>query len=165
MWIKKVAETPINSMGNIVDSLNGESRENAPSINAVNNGLAGKYPLMDYSTTEQDTGMKSITGHEIYQRTFLFDPSQMYHVPESDIYRLTHGIENIETYIKYEGFYDYLPEGTTDPYSRGIVPFYPDIYLMGFDYGSPQYFEIYIDGAIVSHVTNCYVTIWYTKTV
>lgn len=43
MWIKKVAATPMDSMGNIVDSLQSNSRENAPSIHAVNEAILGWF--------------------------------------------------------------------------------------------------------------------------
>lgn len=43
MWIRKVAVTPMDSMGNIVDSLQSNSRENAPSIHAVNEAILGWF--------------------------------------------------------------------------------------------------------------------------
>ena len=59
-WIKKVTETPLNAVAKVVNSLNGSSYFNAPSINAVNNGLAGKantnhsHSIDDISDIELD---------------------------------------------------------------------------------------------------------------
>ena len=41
-WIKKVAETPLDLIAKVIDSLSGNSKYNAPSIRAVNAGLATK---------------------------------------------------------------------------------------------------------------------------
>lgn len=49
-WIKKVSSAPLRVVGHILDSLSGNSTENAPSIRAVNSALnAINVPLGDLS--------------------------------------------------------------------------------------------------------------------
>ena len=49
-WIKKVSSVPLRVVGHIIDSLSGNSTDNAPSIRAVNSALnAINVPLGDLS--------------------------------------------------------------------------------------------------------------------
>lgn len=49
-WIKKVSSAPLRVVGHILDSLSGNSTDNAPSIRAVNSALnAINVPLGDLS--------------------------------------------------------------------------------------------------------------------
>lgn len=45
-WIRKVAETPLETLAKVIDSLSGSSQTNAPSINAVNNALQDMSELI-----------------------------------------------------------------------------------------------------------------------
>lgn len=51
MWLKKIAETPLNTFARVIDSLTSASADeqkiNAPSINAVNDALKNKVDVSD----------------------------------------------------------------------------------------------------------------------
>lgn len=47
MWIKRVSVTPLNAIAKVIDSLNGSSTTNAPSIHAVNTALGSLEDSVD----------------------------------------------------------------------------------------------------------------------
>lgn len=66
-WIKKVATTPLDTLAKVIDNLTQETnnRTNAPSIRAVNEGLANKwadiYPIGSIYLTVDPTFDPSVT--------------------------------------------------------------------------------------------------------
>lgn len=66
-WIKKVATTPLDTIAKVIDNLTQETnnRTNAPSIRAVNEGLANKwadiYPIGSIYLTVDPTFDPSVT--------------------------------------------------------------------------------------------------------
>ena len=91
MRIKKVTQTtPIS--GEIVDSLDGNSTDKAPSIRAVNEAL-----LDAYSTEETRIGTW-IDGKPIYRITKHFTSSGVGNIT------FAHGINNIDNLVNLYGF-------------------------------------------------------------
>lgn len=56
---------------------------------------------VDYSTDEQDTGLKWIDGKKIYQKTLTFKTAS-----DNNITSYTHSIANIDKVIDYSGIID-----------------------------------------------------------
>lgn len=87
MRIKKIGQsTPVT--GQIIDSLNGNSTTNAPSIRAVNEALS-------YSTSEKKIGTW-IDGKPVYRRVLEFNS------PMVNTY-IAHGISNLKRVINFNG--------------------------------------------------------------
>lgn len=83
MRIKKVTETtPVQA--EVVDSLDGNSTTNAPSVRAVNDGLLDKY-----STDEQVIG--TWFGKKLYRK--IFYRSKLINGTEETV---NHGIQNVD---------------------------------------------------------------------
>lgn len=92
MRIKKVTETtPVQA--EVVDSLDGNSTTNAPSIRAVNDGLLDKY-----SIDEQVIGTW-IDGKKIYRKVINIGPLKS----TQGAFSYNHGISNIDYFTKIEG--------------------------------------------------------------
>ena len=92
MRIKKVTQTtPVQA--EVVDSLDGNSTTNAPSVRAVNDGLLDKY-----STDEQRIGTW-IDGKPIYRK--VIDTGSL---PNTDIKTINHNISNIDNIISIHGW-------------------------------------------------------------
>lgn len=86
-WIKKVSSAPLRVVGHILDSLSGNSTENAPSIRAVNSALnAINVPLGDLSdygenhtlvdavgvlTTAEQSRYEDLTGALVTDDTYI----------------------------------------------------------------------------------------------
>ena len=63
-------------------------------------GVYGADPMiMDYSTSEVNTGMKWIDGTDIYKKTVSFG-----NAPNSTTKNVAHGISNLGVVVKLEGF-------------------------------------------------------------
>lgn len=110
---------------------------------------------VDYSTSEQDTGIKWIDGKKIYQKTINFTVAGGGYISNPT------GITGIETLIKHEGIgriTDYIIDETpyrtppTNEYSIAIVYFF----LGG---------ELYADYRATAEAVGAdfYITVWYTK--
>ena len=73
-WIKKVATTPLDVVAKVIDNLTQETnnRTNAPSIRAVNEGLANKwadiYPIGSIYLTVEPTFDPSVTFGGTWER-------------------------------------------------------------------------------------------------
>lgn len=92
MRIKKVTQTtPIQA--EVVDSLDGNSTTNAPSIRAVNAGLLDKY-----FTDEQVIGTW-IDGKPLYRKTVSFTTGS-----SSDTWTIISGLTNIKEIPYYSGY-------------------------------------------------------------
>ena len=75
---------------------------NATTVLYAPAGGGGGGGGIDYSTTEQDTGLKWIDGKSIYQRTYNFDTD--YNIPNSSTTSFSlDGIATFETIIKCYG--------------------------------------------------------------
>ena len=108
---------------------------------------------IDYSTSEQDTGLKWIDGKSIYQKTFSFTG-----VRNPNDWTYVDTISNLETPIKTECLIDYY-----NNIAGGIV------WTFGYDYirsmvnpndGSVYYYA----SQLGSGTANIVITVWYTKT-
>jgi hypothetical protein len=55
---------------------------------------------VDYSTTEQDTGLKWIDGKTIYQKTINFGT-----LPNNNSKAVAHGISNLDYVVDYNGVF------------------------------------------------------------
>ena len=70
---------------------------------------------IDYSETEQDTGLKWIDGKTVYQKTFK---QLITGLPSSGLYTIPHNISNMETVISIDGVINHssvVPYGETFP--------------------------------------------------
>lgn len=109
---------------------------------------------VDYSLTEQDTGLKWIDGKAIYQKTISFTVAGGGYVSNPT------GITGIDTLIKHEGIGkigNYIIEETpyknppTNDYSIAIIYFYEN--------------ELLADYRATAEAVGAtfYITVWYTK--
>ena len=115
---------------------------------------------VNYSTTEQDTGLTWIDGSHVYQKTIFLDNitfpnNSRIIVSNSDL-----GLSNIDTVLSIESFYDYNTGSRTLP-SYQVASF--GTYALGIYYDSSE-------GLVLSrgnggdYTTDVYVTLKYTKT-
>lgn len=118
-------------------------------------GVYGGDPLvMDYSTSEVNTGMKWVDGSTIYKKTV--DTGAL---PNSANKSVPHGITNLHRVIKLEGYAYYPNTPTSYP-----LPF-PSHIAVG------NVIDITVDATNIvlstgvdrSNLTESYVTIYYTK--
>ena len=110
---------------------------------------------IDYSLSEQNTGLKWIDGKYIYQKTITFT------VAGGGYIRYPTGITGIETLIKHEEIgriTDYIIDAT--PYKNPPSNDYSIAIVYSFSGG-----ELYADyrAAAESVGATFYITIWYTK--
>lgn len=109
---------------------------------------------VDYSTSEQDTGLKWIDGKSIYQKTFSFtgirNPSDWTYIDT---------ISNMDTPIKAECLIDFYSTAVNDM-----------VDTFGYDYvkcmvypttGAVYYYANQLGGG----TANIVITVWYTKTI
>lgn len=112
---------------------------------------------IDYTTEEQDTGLKWIDGSTIYQKTFDKRDAQLtYHTWNNDIL----GTSNINI-IKFEGY-------NTIAEDSGIIPY--GYYRSSTNYSTVTTNSTNSDINFYNDIPNVtlyvgIVTIWYTKTV
>ena len=116
------------------------------------NGAGGGGGGIDYSETEQDTGLKWIDGKTVYQKTFkeLITAN-----PSGGKYTIQHNISNIETVISVDGVINHktvVPYGETFPSKDST---------MGRVSVKAQYIEIGASGGWVDYIF--IITIRYTK--
>ncbi len=123
----------------------------------IKNGIryTGGGSLPNYSTTEQDTGIRWIDGKTIYQKTIYFAGGT-----SGGQYNIPHGVSNLDKVIYLEGFYTdssgdnphmLLPRIATDGYHIGINSITNTYIIMTFN-------TVWGD-----RLTDIYVTIKYTK--
>lgn len=91
MKIKKVSNTSILT-GNVVDSLNGNSTVNAPSIRAVNEGL-----LDNYTANEQVIGIW--LGKPLYRKVIQFTTGSAINT-----WIAVSGLSDIDRLVRYYGY-------------------------------------------------------------
>lgn len=89
--IESAIDTVASDIPTIVDSLDGSSTTDAPSVHAVNEKIDS---LNVYSTTERIVG-KWIDGKPLYQKTIVYNNSTG--LPSGNP-SITHGISNIGSY-------------------------------------------------------------------
>lgn len=109
---------------------------------------------IDYSTTEQDTGLKWVNGETIYQKTIYYAGGV------SGTVSFAHGISNFGIPLYAEGicfdtyqsgYYITMPRIDNNGYNIGI---------MAIDSTNIQYF---VPSAFSNRITDVYVTLRYTK--
>lgn len=134
--------TPLN--GQILKYVNGEWINASESAGSIN-----------YSLTEQDTGITWIDGKKIYQKTLKYNKTNI----QGNInFSVTSDLPNIENVIKYESRIDYviLNQSTESSY-------YSDDLVRLAKTGSSYSVSLTIGQATFS-TADIYVTVWYTKT-
>ena len=105
----------------VIDSLDGNSTTNAPSIRAVNDGLLDKY-----STEEQRIGTW-IDGKKIYRKVINIGPLKS----TQGAFSYNHGISNIAYFTKVEGIINNGTEWfTANSVYRGVNNYTYDFGLL-----------------------------------
>lgn len=107
---------------------------------------------IDYSTEEQWTGLRWIDGKKIYQKTINFGT-----LPNTATKSVAHNIINLKNIININGFGKKITTGTTIPLPTVQSGHNVGIWVNA----SNVYIETSSDR---TDVTECYVTIQYTKT-
>lgn len=112
--------------------------------------------ILDYSTSEVNTGAKWIDGATIYKKTINFGV-----LPNATEKSVAHNITNLNRVIKAEGYAYRSSDHVTYP-----IPFVSaptgTVYNIGFTVNSTTI--ALSAGADRSNVTECYITLYYTKT-
>lgn len=109
-WIKKVSSAPLRVVGHIIDSLSGNSTDNAPSIRAVNSALnAINVPLGDLSdygenhtlvdavgvlTTAEQSRYEDLSGAVVTDSTYIDSCSL---VRYGRVFELRAAIKNVQS--------------------------------------------------------------------
>lgn len=122
---------------------------------AANNYIAvygGDPIIMDYSTTEINTGAKWIDGSAIYKKTIDFGA-----LPNATTKSVAHNISNLSAVIKIEGVCSAGDSWTTVPlmFNSASATFNTDFYVDG----------TYLNASSGQNVSNrnAYITLYYTK--
>lgn len=142
MKIKKVSNTSILT-GNVVDSLNGNSTINAPSVRAVNKGL-----LDDYTTSEQVIG--TWLGKPLYRKVVQFTTGSAVNT-----WIAIPGLSNIDRLVRYFG-YASLNDNESWP-----MPNFKNMPYLSVGIGSHNIREAHTETSYNSRP--CVVTFEYTK--
>ena len=121
--------------------------------NSSDNKTVNIQTIMNYSTSEQDTGCKWIDGKPIYKKTIDCGA-----LPNATGKGVAHGITNLGELVKLEGAatfpgYNWIPLPYPDQSNNGVV----GIII------NPTVVYIFT-GENRSQYTKSYVTLWYTKT-
>lgn len=126
---------------------------------AANNFVAvygGDPIILDYSTSEVNTGAKWIDGSTIYKKTINFGA-----LPNATEKNVAHNITNLNRVIKAEGYSYRSSDHVTYP-----IPFISaptgTTYNIGFTVNSTNI--ALSTGTDRSNITECYITLYYTKT-
>lgn len=115
-------------------------------------GGGGGGSHINYSETEQDTGIKYLDGKTIYQKTIKTTITAN---PTSSKYTIPHGITNLETVVSVDAIInhkDVVPYGETFP-SKDDTMWRVTV--------KAQNIEIGATGGWVDYIF--VITIWYTK--
>ena len=126
---------------------------------AANNFVAvyGAAPTnLDYSISEANTGAIWIDGSAIYKKTINFGV-----LPNASTKQVAHGISNLNRVIKIEGWAYGTSANVTFP-----IPFASKTGSADYDIGvtiSATNIEIGTSSTDRSDITECYITLYYTK--
>ena len=118
----------------------------------LSGSVGGGGSHINYSETEQDTGIKYLDGKTIYQKTIKTTITTN---PTSSKYTIPHGITNLETVVSVDAIINHssvIPYGETFPSKDNT---------MGRVTVKAQDIEIGATGGWVDYVF--VITIWYTK--
>lgn len=110
------------------------------------------YTPLDYSTTEQDTGVKWIDGTEVYQKTISIGA-----LPNNTTKNVAHGVTDIDRVINAYMF------ATTSTHTSTIIPLVSNSNLSNnVSYGiSDENVSVYSKTDV--SIYDAYLTIFYTK--
>ncbi len=114
------------------------------------------YQPLDYSTSEQDTGVKWIDGKTIYKNTVNFGV-----LPNNTVKHVAHGITGLSWIVRYE----FISLNPTGGQGSGVL-------FANVDRTTTTFGVVNIDATNVSVTTNVdrslysqsYITLYYTKT-
>lgn len=110
--------------------------------------------ITDYFTSEKNTGVKWIDGSAIYKKTINFGA-----LPNATNKTVAHGITNLSRVIKLEGYSYRSSDSVTYP-----IPFSSNVNVVNNIGVTVTSTDIDLGtGSDRSNITECYITLYYTK--
>ena len=146
-------QSVVDEAGNAMIDLSVYAKETDVSedIQSLSGQLANKQNILDYSTEEQDTGIKWIDGKPLYTKTIIHDTPMSNRVWTDIINDININIKMFDGYIYLDGY----------PYTQ--INYYRSTteYSCGGISNNEHRFRVYpsIDGVTIT----CIVTLYYTK--